>query len=104
MQESNSKEESQKQDEPMPSDGERAFAWVFCLFYLSVMAGVIFVVVMLVMAYLFKDLPKGIGFLLPFIVFGLLPHATKAVAVVLARTRGLSPISRLGKILAEIHS
>jgi hypothetical protein len=104
MLESNSKEQLPRPVVPMASDGERAFAWVFCLFYLSMLCGIIIIAAMLFTAYLFKGLPKGVSFLLPFLIFGLLPHATKAVATVLAKTRGLSPINRLGKMLAEIHS
>jgi hypothetical protein len=89
-----------------PTGGERAFAWVFSLIYLSVLMVVIGIVVLVMMVYVFKADPKnaGIGFLIPFAVWGLLPHATKAVAATLAETRGASALTRLGRILATIHS
>jgi cation transporter-like permease len=82
-----------------PSGGEHAFAWIFCLFYLSIMGAVIGVLV----GYFLGGLGDA-RWLLPFAVVGLLPHATKAVAETLAATRSKPPLRRLGRILGRIHS
>lgn len=95
----NSRNETQKNASRSPSGGEQAFSWLFCLFYLSILAIVIGVVV----GYFFGDF--GIfQWVLPFAVLGLLPHATKAVGEALVETRGMSPLKRLGRIIATIHS
>ncbi len=100
----NNESEPRHTDDSSPSDGERAFAWIFCFFYLSVMAGVLGTLVALGLAYFFKGVSSGVGFLVPLMVLGLLPHAAKIVMVALVSTRGMSAMKRLGKVVAAIHS
>ncbi len=89
---------------PLPTEGERAFAWVFSLGYLSAMVLVAGGLAFVVTQSLFKTAPTGLGFLIVLAVFGMLPHAQRAVAAELAGTRGDAPLRRLGRILARIHS
>jgi hypothetical protein len=46
----------------------------------------------------------GIGFLLVFAIFGLYPHAKKAVLESLCETRDMPVLRRLGKAIASIHN
>ncbi len=89
--------------EATPTDSERSIGWLFSLFYLLLLASIIFGVVYFLINYLWEDFP-AYSYVLPFIVFGLLPHATKYTAIALAETRGMSLKKRLGKMIGAIHS
>jgi hypothetical protein len=102
--ESGNEAQTAEKDKSAPSAGERVFAGIFCFFYLILMIGVIGIIVVLIISAIFKEFPKNVGFLLVFVLFGLYPHAKKAVAERLAETRGMSAMTRLGKIVAAIHS
>lgn len=96
--------EQGKPPQPEPSDGEQAFAWFFCLVYLSIMAGVVGVMAYFVVTTWFTQVPTPIGVLLAVMVFGMLPHARQAIVEELVKTRGMNPVARLGRLIATMHA
>jgi hypothetical protein len=97
-------EEVSRPNPALETDGERSFAWFFCILYLALLGFVAAAITILVISTYLKEIPTGLGFLLPLLIFGLLPHAAKIVVQVLTLTRGIAPIKRLGKMIAAIHS
>jgi hypothetical protein len=87
-----------------PTAGEQIFAAVFTFIYMTLLVGIIGMIAVLIISSIFKGVSPGIGFLLVFVIFGLYPHAKKAVLESLCETRGVPALRRFGKAIASIHN